>query len=363
MQILFVAPRFHTNQYELVKNLKRDGHYIIFHVSLIRNTENHTSIKPIRFRRSKISLFIKKFKNKSTNDFWYIPSFSELNKIIRTILSSDLIIVRSFNRPQSVIYILISIVFRKKIFLYTQGELNKLKKYENFLISKLFYFLNLYWITPINNLTSMDNSINSRIFFAPFVCEKKFFKRKISPDKNSLNFLSIGKYEKRKNHDLTIRALKVFSKIKKIKINLTIVGQCFKKDEILYFNKLKLANKNTNNLKINFLKNIHHSNVSNLYKRNQFFILLSENEPAAYSPLEAISYGLITIGSEENGTFSYIKESPFGIVTKLDLKEIINTLEKAYKKYKDQELNESIFLKTTYLYWKKCIYKHTRLKI
>ena len=48
MNILFVAPRFHTNQFELVKSLISEGHKIDFHVSLVRNTENHSLITPKR---------------------------------------------------------------------------------------------------------------------------------------------------------------------------------------------------------------------------------------------------------------------------------------------------------------------------
>ena len=362
MNILFVAPRFHTNQFELVKSLISEGHKIDFHVSCVRNTENHSLITPKRFQESRISSILKKLKSRSINDFWYLPSFFAISKISNKIISSDLIVIRSFNRPQSILYLFLSVIFRKKIFLYTQGEISKLKSYENFFTRKIFYALNLFWFTPINNQDYKDNSTNSRIFFLPFVCEKKFYEEEFIIDRKNLNFLSIGKYEKRKNHELTIKTLRTFAIKKNIKISLTIVGQCFKKDEIKYFNKIKQSYKNTKNLKINFIKNIDHFNIQDLYKKNQFFILLSENEPAAYSPLEAISYGLITIGSNKNGTRSYIKESPLGFVSRLNQDALMNSIEKAYRKYTDAEYAKTISSKTSFSIWKKTIYRNTKLR-
>lgn len=362
MNILFVAPRFHTNQFELVKSLISEGHKIDFHVSLIRNTENHSLITPERFQESRISSILKKFKPKSINDFWYFPSFFAISKIANKIISSDLIIIRSFNRPQSILYIFLSVIFRKKIFLYTQGEISKLKKYENFFTKKIFYALNLFWFTPINNQSYKDNSLSSRIFFLPFVCEKKCFEREFIIDRKNLNFLSIGKYEKRKNHELTIKALRTFAIKKNINIRLTIVGQCFKKDEVKYFNKIKKSYQNTKNLKINFMKNIDHFKIQDLYKKNQFFILLSENEAAAYSPLEAISYGLITIGSNKNGTRSYIRESPLGFVSRLNQDALMNSIENAYSKFNAEEYAKTISLETTFSNWKKTVQRNTKLR-
>ena len=132
------------------------------------------------------------------------------------------------------------------------------------------------------------------------------------------------------------------------------------KDEVKYFNKIKQSYKNTKNLKINFVKNIDPFMIKDLYKKNQFFILLSENEPAAYSPLEAISYGLITIGSNKNGTRSYVSESPLGFVSRLNQDALMNSIENAYSQY-NERIFKNISLETTFSNWK-TVYRNTKLR-
>src|SRR5690625_5554899 len=46
MRILFVAPRFHTNQVPLMEALLAGGHQVQFHVERVRPSEDHSLVTP-----------------------------------------------------------------------------------------------------------------------------------------------------------------------------------------------------------------------------------------------------------------------------------------------------------------------------
>lgn len=90
--------------------------------------------------------------------------------------------------------------------------------------------------------------------------------------------------------------------------SLTIVGSTGNLKRENYYLKLKAK---VDNLKLNDVieleKNVPYFNMGHYYKRNQVFILPSTNEPASVSQMEAMSYGLAIICTEDNGTAHYIK--------------------------------------------------------
>ena len=57
------------------------------------------------------------------------------------------------------------------------------------------------------------------------------------------------------------------------------------------------------------------------YKRNDVFVLLSEKEQASISQLEAMSYNLAIICSNDNGSAHYVKNSFNGFVIEPNKKQ------------------------------------------
>ena len=47
MRFLFVAPRFHSNQFPIVKSLYKSGHKIEFFVQYIGKSEDHSIVESI----------------------------------------------------------------------------------------------------------------------------------------------------------------------------------------------------------------------------------------------------------------------------------------------------------------------------
>ena len=73
MKILFIAPRFHTNQYYLIENLNKKNQ--ISFISLFRGmTEDHRLVKPKILKQSSVSKKIQRFF-KFRFDTFYFPNF------------------------------------------------------------------------------------------------------------------------------------------------------------------------------------------------------------------------------------------------------------------------------------------------
>lgn len=99
MKILFIAPRFHTNQYSLVEKLFKEGHDVKFYVMGIGNSEDYRDLTPTLIPVSLFTkLYLRYFKGRSEIDvFDYtrfaLPSFRKYYKEIKAI-NADKIIVR-----------------------------------------------------------------------------------------------------------------------------------------------------------------------------------------------------------------------------------------------------------------------------
>jgi hypothetical protein len=61
MKFVFVAPRLHTNQYEIVKTLQKKGHSVKYHVFLHALIEDHSLLFPQKFNPCIVSRVLIKF--------------------------------------------------------------------------------------------------------------------------------------------------------------------------------------------------------------------------------------------------------------------------------------------------------------
>ena len=86
MKILFVAPRFHTNQSTIVKTLINKGHRVYFHVSTIGPTEDYSNITPEIIEESILSIIRTKiFGDGGKNKKGYFPKIIKYYSVIKKI--------------------------------------------------------------------------------------------------------------------------------------------------------------------------------------------------------------------------------------------------------------------------------------
>ena len=132
MRILIVAPRFHTNQYQMVKTLLENNHDVFFHVASLGSTEDHSLLKPVRHAQSKASLLLEKiFGMGGVNRPNYFPDPIQYWKVFKK-LRPDIVIIRDPYKPFSLMAAFFSIFTKSKVVFYTQEALfrNRNKKTE-----------------------------------------------------------------------------------------------------------------------------------------------------------------------------------------------------------------------------------------
>ena len=188
-KILFIAPRFHTNQYYLLKNLMKKNK--IYFISLYRGkTEDYKYIKPEIIEQSYYSKKIQSIL-KLRFDTFYFPNFFQYLSILKKI-KPDLIVIRTYSRTLLYITSVLSKVFKSNIVYYNQSpalEYYNIVTFFKYLEFNLVKFIfKAAWFSPILLQPNKKNSL-------PFVVKTK---KNINNIKGSFKLLMIGKFKKEK---------------------------------------------------------------------------------------------------------------------------------------------------------------------
>jgi glycosyltransferase involved in cell wall biosynthesis len=214
--------------------------------------------------------------------------------------------------------------YPSKFCFYTQRPCYILNKnFKQKVLDYLFLdILGIKWYSPVlcRGIFS-DNLIKERkIKFIPFL--KKNNVTKVVNTKK-IRILCVAKYQPRKKIDLIIDSVKLM----KSNFELTIIGTASTKERENYYNKLKCSIEEGGlEAKVNLLKDIPFSEMGNYYKLNDLFILMSENEVASVTQIEAMSYNLAIICSKDNGSAHYVKDNYNGFVINSNKEELTRAL-------------------------------------
>lgn len=325
MKFVFVAPRFHTNQYEIVKTLQTNGHQVEFNVLLHGNIEDHSLLVPKAFPPCYLSKFIMKFFPKDAFVYKSFPNpfkyFFDLKKT-----KADFIILRDPNKYFSILNLIIARIIGIKIIFYTQTDLYKRYTLKSRILrSLLLKFFNAAWMTPLEGNTVKYNDHPRYMYFVPFAVPQWFDN---ASDVNEIpKLLMISKFQERKNYLLFLKAILVLKE--KYNFRVTLIGECLNSKRKEELDKVEKFIKDNSLEKIVEIKlNIPFNSIKDYYKEHDCFILPSKNEPASISLLEAMACGLPVICSTTCGTKSYIKEGINGFIFKSDnLESLVEKME------------------------------------
>lgn len=317
MKILIVAPRFHTNLYYRALSLQEAGHELKVFTLYKGKSEFYRNIDFSVFKLSAFSKFalglIKIFKKT------YLKSGLELrlqapDKNFRQEIKEfnpDVILLKSYQELLAIKTLRIAKKNGAKVLMLTQTDKTHIKG------SKFLFGLNIKYfatrvhayVTPIkSNYDAFQKFGIKNTFYLPFVYPlQPFEEKKISSE---IKIISIGKYEKRKDQILSIKATEKL--LQKYNIKINFYGEVA---DLQYFEFLKkYVEKNELSQNVELHTNISYDKICEKYKENHIFVLPSYAEPAAYSIVEAMAHGLPVVCSSENGTKSYIMQGENGYV-------------------------------------------------
>ncbi len=323
MKFLIVAPRFHTNLYYRAKALQDAGHTVKVIVLYQGKSEFYETIDIQVLRLSAfsrlLSSIIKIFKKtylKSGLEFRLEAPDNQLNKIFKTYLP-DVVLLKAYQNLLAIKTLIVAKKYKANVLMLTQTPYNHIKGSQLLfkLNMKLFRSFKVFaFITPIKiNYDIFKKSGIENVHYLPFVYPKVLNIEDIKQSRAPIKIISVGKFVRRKDQILLLKALLRLKK-ENFNLQLTLIGEIA--DENYYQEVLKFINDKNLQTAVTIKTNIAYNRMDTEYQKHDLFVLTSYEEPAAYSIVEAMANGLAVICSDENGTQNYIEQGKNGFIFK-----------------------------------------------
>lgn len=342
MRVLYVAPRYHTNQIPVVKGWLERGHQVMF-ISQFRPAvtvmEDYTILSPTvlgywkpleaflhmvaKLRLGKQYTLEKEYALKIKV---CIPPVGKMKHCLET-FKPDIMILRE----RSLYNIPFYHYGRKRhipCVLYNQSPIwDETERDQGMAHRLLLRFLPSKRMSPVLGRETPNTRKTKNSFYVPFVIEPR-----IAPESKEhfqqakINILCVGRYEERKNLFLLVDVIKEL--ILQYDLTLTIAGEATDEYQRDYYERLQnRINEYGIADRCYMLKNLTIEQVYQEYAKADLFVLPSTRERASVSQLEAMSCSVPVICSDTNGTACYVIDGKNGYVfhdmDRQDLKEKI----------------------------------------
>ena len=359
MRFLYIAPRYHTNQAPIMKNLIENGHEVCFLSHYQGRIEDYSAIRPVILGYSKLfslweSFYVKILHRNSSKavDMKLKFGFPPIGKVRRKVkeFAPDIMIIRERS-----VYSIVTCLACKDLhipsILYNQSPLWE-KEIKNDLAHRLVRAaLPKVRMTPVMGVEGHGHVREEGAVFIPFVIEPKLkpeLKQWFQGGK--IHILCIGKYERRKNIRML---LEIFEELyQQYSLTLTVAGECSSKFHKEYkMQQEDFIEEHHLETNVRLLQNLSRNEIDGLYRQADLFVIPSTDEPASISQMEAMAFSVPVICSDTNGTACYVKDGESGYLfqdnNKEALKETIlrmvsdreRMVEMGSKSYKEVENN------------------------
>lgn len=313
--ILFVAPRFHTNQIGMIRALLSQGHKVEFHSLLKGETEDYSLLSPVTIPEASVSKLLRRLLGDGGVN--RPRAFPELISYFRRLraLRPDVVIARDPSRAFSLVAAAIGRLLNARVVFYSQDFLHRpyslTRRAATWMLLKWF---SASWYTPLRGPTGTAAAIPRGRYFIPFVVDAGERDESASRE---INILTVGKYNPRKNHLLLVDALAPIMAERNVRA--VIVGECVSDAQHQLRAKVAARIRELGlGDRITLMGTVPHSHMPALYKGSDLFVLPASEEPAAISVLEAIAFNVPAICSDSCGTRFYIEEGRTGDVFRSD---------------------------------------------
>lgn len=322
MNILYVMPRFHTNQIPIFRGMKEKGHSVSCFVEYLGETENHDTVVPVQMNESFVSRMYLRYLKKRYSDkpsvvesrhgAKFIPAIFPMMKALKKI-APDIVILRERSIASAVVFSTCKCLGINAVMTYNQSPLYRTTvtsgtrmKVKRSFFPAVTYTPVAYSIYPQTKEQAFYTEDNT--YFVPFVAESKEYERLEYCCNGLVRFLDVGKYRDYKNHFVLADAARCLIEAGKTNFRITVIGQASNTDELEYFDRLKKYIKEIGAEKYFELKqNIPFVEMNDMYMRHDVFVLTSKKELASIAILEAMANGVSVITTSANGTASYVE--------------------------------------------------------
>ncbi len=314
MKFLFLLPRLHNNQYEGMKALLEHGHEVKVGVLYTLQTERYDLVQPTTLGYSWIFRCWKGlFRTKSTSTLkdrfelrYGFPSLCRLWRLIRA-SRADVVMIKNIDSVFSLMAMVMARLLKKKIVVNLQID-----KHRNQPKSGSVEFVRRWFgaevITPLLGDPKYPNH-NSNLHYIPFTHPLDEMMEDRRGRTGPIRILCVAKFQARKQQTLLLRALSVLGDLD---WELRLIGQ---RGEPEYLQTIQtLIRKQGLDKRVSVEVDLPWEKMRQAFRWADLYILPSAREPAAVSLLEAMSFGLPVICSDENGTRCYIVEGENGSV-------------------------------------------------
>lgn len=329
MRFLYVAPRYHTNQTDIMKGLVEHGHEVCFISHYAAIIEDYSYVTPIVLGYSPLYrlidfLYVKVIHRKDPEAIVYkiqhgFPPLRKLGKLIRD-FAPDIVILRERSAYSMAAYL----ICRKKGYpciLYNQNPLwsepakrDLAHRIANRLSPKMR-------MTPVMGMRKPGTSVKENDYFVPFVMEpRRAPEERTYYADDTIHILCIGKYEIRKHHLLLLQAVEELlgKRIddrdqKDGRIKVTLIGEATNHFQKEYCEQVRryVAEHHMEDI-VTVRTNVPRSEMEAEYLAADLYVIPSTREMASVSQLEAMSYSLPVICSDSNGTACYVEDGITG---------------------------------------------------
>lgn len=315
MKVMYIAPRFHTNQSDVVKGWLKSGNEVIFISYYTSIIEDYSELKPIVLGFSPLYNIFDKFYVKilhrndvNANGFKIKHGFPPIKKLRRIIREwkPDIIILRD-----RTLYTIAGYLLGKrnsKCILYDQNPMWDDPPKKDWMHKIVYRITPEYRMTPVMGKETAGKMISDHSYFLPFVVEPK-----IAPQnkkyfyKDRINVLCVGVYTPRKHHMMLIDAMHEITQILPDRVHLTIIGEATEKMQKEHLQRVKEhIRENGYGGLVTLMTNIPKAQMEKYFAGADVFVLPSTAEWASISQMEAMSYSVPVICSDTNGTACYV---------------------------------------------------------
>ncbi|MDE6946970.1 MAG: glycosyltransferase family 4 protein, partial [Anaeroplasmataceae bacterium] len=171
-----------------------------------------------------------------------------------------------------------------------------------------------YRMTPVMGRKAPGKSIMQHSYFVPFVVEPQIppYKKTYFAE-NRIHILCIGKFEPRKNHMMLMDVVNELMKNSEEDYHLTVIGEATGRLQIAFFEAVRMhVTENHYESFVTLLTNVPKEKTNEYFAKTDVFVIPSTDEMASISQLEAMSFSIPVICSDQNGSACYVKEGENG---------------------------------------------------